>query len=204
MGRRENAELLRLLERAGENAVAGAKVLFELFERHPEGDDLVQQIADREHDGDLLTHDIMVRLARRRGRKPFDAMSGHLLATEIDDIIDHAEHTAELLTLYGVEAPMEQAEALAGVLVAAATVVHEALRALGRSDGYASELVEIHRLENEGDRLYREALGVLFAKGIDPMVVIRWKDIFASLEDAVDACESVAHRLEGIALRRRA
>ena len=64
-------------------------------------------------------------------------------------------------------------------------------------------LVEIHRLENEGDRLSRDAVASLFEGGIDPMVVIRWKDIFDALEAAVDSCEKVAHILEGIALRRR-
>lgn len=126
------------------------------------------------------------------------------MATALDDIVDYAEQTADSLGLYGVEAPMEQAVALAGVLVGAAEQVARALRSLRTGGDYGPQLVEIHRLENEGDRLLRDGVASLFAGGIDPMVVIRWKDIFESLESSVDACETVAHILEGIALKRRA
>ena len=100
---------------------------------------------------------------------------------------------------------MEQSVTLAEVLVAASDEVARALAALGEDDADAlrTALAEIHRLESDGDRVLREGLACLFANGIDPMVVIRWKDIFASLEASVDACEHVAHILEGISLRRR-
>ena len=98
---------------------------------------------------------------------------------------------------------MEQAVTLADVLVAATDQVSEALRGLRNGHELSVNLVEIHRLENEGDRLSRDAVASLFANGIDPMVVIRWKDIYESLERAVDACETVAHLLEGISLKRR-
>lgn len=98
---------------------------------------------------------------------------------------------------------MEQAVALADVLAGSGEQVAQALRSLGNGVGLASHLVEIHRLENEGDRLLREGVASLFATGIDPMIVIRWKDIFDSLEHAVDACETVAHILEGLELKRR-
>jgi len=97
---------------------------------------------------------------------------------------------------------MEQALALAEVLVGAAEQVAQALRALRTDSDLAPHLVEIHRLENEGDRIVRDAVASLFANGIDPMVVIRWKDIFESLERSVDACETVAHVLEGITLKQ--
>ena len=98
---------------------------------------------------------------------------------------------------------MEQAVELADVLVGASEQVAQALGCLRSGDALAPHLVEIHRLENEGDRLRRDAVASLFAGGTDPMVVIRWRDIFESLEAAVDACETVAHILEGISLRRR-
>ena len=97
---------------------------------------------------------------------------------------------------------MEQSLALAEVLVGAAEQVAQALRALRTRADLAPHLVEIHRLENEGDRIVRDAVASLFANGIDPMVVIRWKDIFESLESAVDACQTVAHLIEGISLKR--
>ena len=98
---------------------------------------------------------------------------------------------------------MEQADRMCDVLVGAGEQVADALRGLRTGGDLGPTLVEIHRLENEGDRLSREAIASLFADGIDPMVVIRWKDIFESLEASIDACEHVAHVLEGIALKRR-
>ena len=103
--------------------------------------------------------------------------------------------------LYGVEATMESAVDLADVLVGASEQVAHALRCLRTGTGLSPHLVEIHRLENEGDRIRRDAVASLFVSGTDPMVVIRWRDIFESLEAAVDACETVAHALEGISLR---
>ena len=136
-------------------------------------------------------------------RAPFDAGDGYTLATAIDDVVDYTEQAAAQLDLYGVEAPMEQAVEFADVLVAAGAEILGALRCLHGGGDLSAHLVEIHRLENVGDRLQRDAVTSLFAGGIDPMVVIRWKDIFESLEAAVDACETVAHVLEGITLKRR-
>ena len=98
---------------------------------------------------------------------------------------------------------MEQAVEFTEVLVGAGEQIAKALRCLGTGTDLGPHLVEIHRLENEGDRLQRDGVASLFVGGIDPMVVIRWKDIFESLEAAVDACERVAHVLEGITLKQR-
>ena len=152
-----------------------------------------------------MAHDIIHRLngaGGRRRRPPMDSADVYELARTLDDIVDHAEQTGDSLGLYGIEAPMEQAIAMSEVLVGAGEQVASALRALRTGGDFGAQLIEIHRLENEGDRLLREGVASLFATGIDPMVVIRWKDIFESLEAAVDACETVAHVLEGIALKR--
>jgi uncharacterized protein Yka (UPF0111/DUF47 family) len=139
----------------------------------------------------------------RRIRAPFDAGDGQKLATALDDIVDHAEQVADTLGMYAVEASMESAVELAEVLVGAAEQVSRALGCICRGRDCATHLVEIHRLENEGDRIRRDAVASLFVSGTDPIVVIRWRDIFESLEAAVDACETVAHLLEGITLKRR-
>src|SRR5262249_20747053 len=131
------------------------------------------------------------------------AGDGYALASALDDIVDHSENTAAEMVLYGVEAPMEQAVEFTEVLVGAGEQIAQALRSLRTGTELGPHLVEIHRLENEGDRLQRDGVASLFAGGIDPMVVIRWKDIFESLEAAVDACETVAHVLEGITLKQR-
>jgi predicted phosphate transport protein (TIGR00153 family) len=194
--------LMALVEEAGRNVQRSGLLLRDLLVDYPEHATLARDLKVCEQEGDRITHDIIHRLAGRV-RAPFNAGDGYALATALDDIVDHAEHAAALLGLYGVEAPMEQSVEFADVLVGAGEQIAQALRALRTGTELGPHLVEIHRLENEGDRLQRDGVASLFAGGIDPMVVIRWKDIFESLEAAVDACETVAHVLEGITLKQR-
>ena len=198
-----DAALMALVEEAGRNVQRCGLLLRDLLVDYPEHATLAQDLKVCEQEGDRITHDIIHHLAGGRARAPFTAGDGHALATALDDIVDHSEHAAAQLGLYSVEAPMEQAVEFADVLVGAGEQIAQALRCLRTGSELGPHLVEIHRLENEGDRLQRDAVASLFAGGIDPMVVIRWKDIFESLEAAVDACESVAHVLEGITLKRR-
>jgi uncharacterized protein Yka (UPF0111/DUF47 family) len=196
--------LAELVEEAGRNVERSALLLRELFAEFPEHATLAEDLGACEREGDRITHDIIHRLnGGRRVRAPFDTGDGYALATAIDDIVDHTEQAADQLGLYGVEATMEQAVEFADVLVAASAQIVQALRQLHAGEDLSVTLVEIHRLENEGDRLQRDGVASLFVQGIDPMVVIRWKDIFESLEAAVDACETVAHVLEGITLKQR-
>jgi predicted phosphate transport protein (TIGR00153 family) len=200
-----DARLLDLVDAAAENIQRSTRLLRELLEDYPERAELARDVFECEQEGDRIAHDIIHRLngGRRAPRAPFDAADGHALATAIDDIVDYAEQAADTLGIYGVEAPTEQSLALADVLVEASREVARALGTLRDDGDMAGYLVEIHRLENEGDRISRDAVAALFRNGIDPMVVIRWKDIFAALEAGVDACETVAHLLEGISLKRR-
>jgi uncharacterized protein Yka (UPF0111/DUF47 family) len=196
--------LAGLVEEAGRNVERSALLLRELLAEFPEHAGLAEDLGACEREGDRITHDIIHRLnGGRRVRAPFDAGDGYALATALDDIVDHTEQAAAQLGLYGVEATMEQAIEFAEVLVAAGGQIVEALARLLAGEEISAQLVEIHRLENEGDRILRDGVASLFVGGIDPMVVIRWKDIFESLEAAVDACETVAHVLEGITLKRR-
>ena len=200
--------LVTLVESAGSNILRSGLLLRELLSELPERSGLAEELKAFEQEGDRITHDIIHRLsgsrpAGRRLRVPFDAGDGYALATALDDVLDHTEQTAALLYLYGVEAPMEQAVEMADVLVGADEQIVKALERLGAGAEPGPCLVEIHRLENEGDRLLRDGVASLFEGGAaDPMVVIRWKDIFESLEAAVDACETVAHVIEGIMLKR--
>jgi uncharacterized protein Yka (UPF0111/DUF47 family) len=196
--------LADLVEEAGRNVERSALLLRELLAEFPEHAGLAEDLGACEREGDRITHDIIHRLnGGRRVRAPFDAGDGYALATALDDIVDHTEQAAAQLGLYGVEATMEQAVEFADVLVAAGGQIISALARLHGGEELSPQLVEIHRLENEGDRILRDGVASLFVGGIDPMVVIRWKDIFESLEAAVDACETVAHVLEGITLKRR-
>jgi predicted phosphate transport protein (TIGR00153 family) len=199
-----DGELMALLEESGRNVQRCGLLLHDLMRDYPERAALAQDLKVCEQEGDRITHDVIHRLAGRgRVRAPFDAGDGFALAGALDDIIDHCEQAAAQLGLYSVEAPMEQAVEFTEVLVGAGEQIAQALRCLRTGTEMGPHLVEIHRLENEGDRLQRDAVASLFEGGIDPMVVIRWKDIFESLEAAVDACETVAHVLEGISLKQR-
>jgi uncharacterized protein Yka (UPF0111/DUF47 family) len=200
---RPDPVLFDLLEESGRNVQRASLVLRDLLDGYPERAHLARDLYLCEQDGDRITHDLIHRLSERKGRRrSFSSADGHELATALDDIVDLAEEAADTLGTYHVEAPMEQSVAMAEVLVGAGEQIAGALRALRTGANLSTHLVEIHRLENEGDRISRAAIASLFVNGIDPMVVIRWKDIFESLEAAVDACEHVAHLLEGITLRR--
>jgi uncharacterized protein Yka (UPF0111/DUF47 family) len=199
---RPDPELLGLFDESGRNVQRAALILRDLLADYPERAALARDMLVIEQEGDRIVHDIMYRVAQRQGRQQLDSADVHALAGALDDIVDFAEEAADKLGLYAVEAPMEQAEAIAGVLVAAAEQVATSLRGLRNGLEVADELREIHRLENEADRLQRAAVADLFATGIDPMIVIRWKDIFETLECSVDACERVANVVEGITLKR--
>ena len=202
MRRETDLGVLDLFEAAGRNAQASAVLLRELMLDFPDGLERAAQLKDLEHEGDRLTHDIIHRLRGGGPVPPVDVQDGHALASALDDVVDLAEQTADWLVLYGVEAPMEQGLRLVDTLVEATEAVVAALCTLKTDEPIAPHLAEINRIEDEGDRVYRDAVASLFANGIDPMVVIRWKDIFAGLEGAVDACEKVAHVLDGISLKR--
>jgi uncharacterized protein Yka (UPF0111/DUF47 family) len=196
-------ELLGLFEESARNVQRTTLLLRDLLADYPEQSGLARDILLCEQEGDRIAHDILHRLAGNgRGRTALDAADVHALAGALDDVVDYAEEAADQLGLYGVEAPMELAEQIAAVLVGCAEQVAAALRGLRNGADVSAQLVEIHRLENEGDRLQRAAVADLFANGIDPMVLIRWKDIFDSLEAAVDACETVANVLEGMSIKR--
>jgi predicted phosphate transport protein (TIGR00153 family) len=195
--------LLEMLEEAGRNVARSGVLLQEMLLDFPERAGLARDLLQCEHEGDRISHDVIYHLAESGSKSPFDSRDVYDLVSALDDVVDFAEQTADSLVLYGIEAPMEQAQELASVLAQAAAVVQRALEQLHSRGDLAASLVEIHELENEGDRVSREAIASLFATGVDPMVVIRWKDIFDTLEHAIDSCEKVAHVLEGIALKRR-
>jgi uncharacterized protein Yka (UPF0111/DUF47 family) len=200
---KEGVELLSLFEESGRNVHRAACLLRDLFAEYPEKPELAQEVLRCEHEGDRIAHEILSRLAERGSRAAnLDPADVHALTGALDDIVDLAEEAADQLGLYGVEAPMEQAQQLAELLVSATDRVAESLRELRDGVDIAADLVEIHRIENEADRIVRAAVASLFVEGIDPMMVIRWKDIFETLESAVDACETVANVLEGITLKR--
>ena len=189
-----------LFEEAGGNILRAAGLLEEMLRDFPERSELARDILICEQDGDRITHDIIQRL-NQTFVTPIDREDIYELASALDDVVDYTEEVADYLGLYKIEAPMSQSQELARVLHAAARQIAEAMPRLRGFKDISHYTVEINRLENDGDRITREAIASLFDNGIDPMVVIRWKDIFERLEEAIDATEHVANILEGIVVK---
>jgi uncharacterized protein len=185
---------------AGKNTVHASRLLDRMMDSWPEDHGLTREVLLAEQEGDRITHDIVKRL-NSTFVTPIDREDIYGLATQMDDVVDYTEEAADLLGLYQIEAPMTQAQALTKVLVAACEQLAEGLEHLPEFKDLDKYWIEIHRLENEGDRISRDAVASLFSDGIDPMVVIRWKDMFAVLENAIDATETAAQIIEGIVIK---
>ena len=196
----KDREFFNLFDEAGANILHSGQLLTRLLKAWPDAGGLGREILICEQEGDRITHDIIHRL-NSTSVTPLDREDIHSLASALDDIVDYIEEAADFMGLYHIEAPMEQAQQLARVLEDSCRNVAQALNRLRGFKDLNHYLVEVNRLENEGDRITREALASLFSGGIDPMVVIRWKDIFERLEQAIDACEHVANILEGIVVK---
>lgn len=189
-------EYFDLFEAAAANASRAAQLLARMIERFPDDGDAAREILLCEQEGDRITQRI-IRLLGESARPPLPPGATHRLAGAVDDVVDHIEQAADCFMLYRVEAPMDPSPALAAVLVAATEQLQAAIATLRSGSSMADAIFAVHQLESDGDRLTREAIAALFAGGVDPMVVIRWKDIFGEMEHAIDACEDVAHVLEG-------
>ena len=185
---------------AGDNTVKASRLLDQMMATWPDSGDLSKQVVDAEHEGDRITHAIVQRL-NSTFVTPIDREDIYGLATQMDDIVDYTEEAADFLGLYKIEAPMSQAQELTKVLVASCEQLAAGLEHLRDFKDLDKYWIEIHRLENDGDRISRDAVASLFSNGIDPMVVIRWKDMFAVLENAIDATETAAQILEGIVIK---
>jgi uncharacterized protein len=171
-----------------------------MLRSYPDNADLARDILICEQEGDRITHDIIRRL-NEMFVTPIDREDIYGLASALDDIVDYTEEVADYLGLYKIEAPFEQAQRLAHVLLQCTRQLADAMPRLRNFDDMSHYTVEVNRLENDGDRITREAMAALFDDGIDPMVVIRWKDIYERLENAIDACETVANIIEGIVIK---
>ena len=185
---------------AGQNTLHASRLLDQMMNSWPDDEGLSREILKAEQEGDRITHDIVRRL-NTTFVTPIDREDIYALATQMDDIVDYTEEAADFLGLYKIEAPMSQAQALTKVLVEACEQLAAGLEDLPAFKGLDKYWIEIHRLENDGDRISRDAVASLFSNGIDPMVVIRWKDMFAVLENAIDATETAAQILEGIVIK---
>ena len=195
-------EFFDLFEEAGANIVKAAGLLERMLDEWPDHGALARDVVVCEQEGDRITHDIIQRL-NQTFVTPIDREDIYALASGLDDIVDWIEEVADFFGLYRIEAPMSQAQQQARILNLACQEVAHAIPRLRNFGDIHHFTVEINRYENEGDRVVREALASLFQAGIDPMLVIRWKDIFERQENAIDAVEQVANILEGIVIKNR-
>jgi uncharacterized protein Yka (UPF0111/DUF47 family) len=196
-------EFFDLFEEAARNALKAAELLERLLEQWPDdGSALRAQILDCEHDGDRITHAIIQRL-NHSFVTPFEREDIIALASGLDDVVDFIEEVADFLGLYRIEAPMQQAQEMATVLRRSTRAICAAVPRLRSLQDISEFTTEVNELENEGDRLLRDAVASLFERGIDPMMVIRWKDIFERLEEAIDSTETAVHILESTIIKNR-
>ena len=158
------------------------------------------EIRDAEHRGDEISHDIGHRL-EATFVTPFDREDIHALISALDDVLDMIEEVADTFVLYRVEAPTPAAIQQASIVVQACEQLHEALLHLRGFKDLEPRWIEIHRLENEGDRITRAAVAGLFATTNQPVDIIKWKDVYGLLEDCIDKCEDVANIIEKIAIK---
>ncbi|MGH3111789.1 MAG: DUF47 domain-containing protein [Gaiellaceae bacterium] len=194
-------EFFTLFARAGENALQTARLVERRFREHPNSDVSQEQVKREETDGDAITREL-ITLLNTQYLTPFDRDDIFLLATEIDDVVDYLEEASDLLGLYGLEMPSRHAIEQCAVIVKACEQLVIACENLKGMRGVQEALVELKRLEDEGDQILRVALTSLFQEnGTDPLVVIRWKDIYEALEDALDACETAANVLGNIVVK---
>ena len=195
-------EFFDLFEEAGNNAVRAAELLEHMLEKWPDHGEALRDVVVCEQEGDRITHDIIQRL-NQTFVTPFDREDIIALASSLDNIVDFVEEIADFLGLFQIEAPTDQSQRMAQVLHESVKQVNSAIPALRRLEDIRAVVVEVNRLENEGDRILREAVATLFNHGIDPMMVIRWKDIYERLEDAIDATEATINIMSGIIIKNR-
>jgi uncharacterized protein len=196
----QGRQFFDLFEEAAANVVRAADLLDQMLTRWPEGSEMARDIVVCEHEGDRITHDIHQAL-NRTFVTPIDREDILDLTNDLDDIVDYVDEVADLMGLYKIEAPMQQSQHMAHILLQACRAIADAMPRLRTFADVSHYTVEVNRLENDGDRAVRDAVASLFDTGIDPMVVIRWKDIYDRLERAIDACEHVANTLHGITIK---
>lgn len=195
-----DSKLFSLIRRAGDNAALAGELACRLLERWPEDQGLRDEITRLEHEGDRLTHKVINEL-RRSKLAPFDKEDIYALAGAIDDVVDDIEEVSENLALREIEAPTEQSQQLAGVIRDSTRALSRALQGLESLENVEEHLDEVRSLEQEGDRIYRDSLAALFRGSIDPMFVLRWKDIYDALEEAIDRCRSASNWIESIVVK---
>ena len=195
-------DFFEIFDKAASNLTKASALLVGLMENFDHLEARAKEIYEVEQDGDMLTHDIMKKL-NRTFITPLDREDIHALASRMDDILDLIWGGVDRMIVFKITSPTPEALELAKDLHQTTEVLQKTIREL-RQKNYShvqEHCIEINRLENRIDRTFRDALGKLFDDMKDPLLIIKWKEIYEHLENASDRCEDVANVLEGIVLK---
>jgi uncharacterized protein len=193
-------QFFELFNRMADEIRVAAGHLEEMLATDPPDTSKVELIRDAEHRCDALTHDTIQRL-HRTFVTPFDREDLYALAAALDNVMDAIDHAAVLVRLYRITKVRPGARELTHTVSGSTARLHDALEALEKRKPVQPHAVEINRLENEADRAYQEALQALFDTETDPILIIKWKEVFDMLELITDACEDVANVIEGVVVK---
>ncbi len=178
----------------------GARMLEAMFAVDPPLADKAHEIKEIEHQCDFLTHEIIQRL-NKTFVTPIDREDIHELAKTLDDVMDAIDNAAALIPLYRIDRIRGGARELTHIIIKQTDEIRAAVAALEQKKGVLAHAIEINRLENEADKIHKQAIGQLFDEEKDPIAVIKWKEIYDILEEATDACEDVANLLENVVVK---
>lgn len=189
-----------LFIRAGRNNQKAAEMIRELFTSYDQRQEIRERIRQVEHDGDEITHQVMKRI-NTTFVTPFDREDIYRLASNLDDVLDHVDAAADFAVLHNIEEPLPELAKQADVLCRATETCAQALERLKSFKGLEDYWVEINRLENEGDQVYRRTVAHLFSGEFKAMDAFKHKDVIEELEEAIDSLEDVANVIESIVLK---
>lgn len=199
---RKQHDFYDLFDKAAGNISKAAVILVAIMEHFTNLDNWAKEVHELEEDGDLLTHDIIKKL-NKTNITPIDREDIHVLASTLDDILDFIWGTAARLAVFKMNESTKEAVIMSKDILTTVELVHKAIKKLKEKDYPRMQeyCVEINKLENKVDRIFRDALGRLFDEIKDPVLVIKWKEIYEHLENISDKCEDVADILESIAIK---
>jgi predicted phosphate transport protein (TIGR00153 family) len=197
----KDIKFLDLFTASGDNLSTAAGRLRELIDNYDRLDDRIAEIQALEKEGDSIDRRINERL-EQAFVAPFDREDIHELTVRLDDVVDYIQAVAESLSIYDVQVPTDECRLLAEILADQGIELAAALHGLEDMKGLAQPLFRIHELEHRADGISRAAIGKLFRDKGDPLEVIKWREIYLALENAIDAAEDAAEAIERMVHKR--
>ena len=195
-------KFFKLIKDMTENIIDGAKLLKDMLDNFDNPNESQRKIKDVEHKGDSITHDI-IQMLNKTFVTPLDREDIYALASKLDDILDLIDASSQRVIMYNVDSIPSEAKSLGFIILQSCYAVDKAVAMLGKktNEQIFAACVEINALENEADRVSREAISRLFDEEKDPIQLIKWKEIFETLERATDKCEDAANILESVVVK---